>query len=253
MTLMDQLILVCPMLLIAGIIDGAVGGGGVLALPAYLMTGMPMQFAYGCNKLQSCLGTSVSAFRYFKSDLIDIKVAGVASVLAVIGSYISTKIILMLSDDGIKTIVLICMPIILILMFLKRKLRGEGITKIEFNRKNFLISLIIGLVLGLYDGIFGPGGGTISMILFAVLLNYDMRVGCGNGKILIIVSNLIALISYITKGAILYEIAIPATISNIVGCYIGTGLAIKKGDKIVMPFTILVVAILIGQTIFKLI
>lgn len=251
MEVLKTLVFICPMLFIAGVIDGAVGGGGLIALPAYMLTGMPMHYAYGCNKLQSFLGTSVSAVRYIKNGLVDFRIAGVTSLLTVLGSFIATKLVLMLNDNAIKTIVLIFLPVIVALMFIKRRIKNGDLIKNELNVKTVLICMAIGLVLGFYDGLFGPGGGTVAMILFAAFLNYDMRIAGGNGKIIIVVSNFIALLSYIIKGTIFYQIAIPAAIANILGSYIGAGLAIRKGTKIIMPFMILVIVILFAEIILS--
>ena len=90
-------------------------------------------------------------------------------------------------------------------------------------------------------------------MMFALLFGYDMRVATGNGKLIIVVSNLIAMISYISSGNVLYEIAIPASISNILGSYIGAHLAIKKGKKLVKWVLYVVIVVLLGQTLLKLI
>ena len=73
MNLLTDLLIVCPLLFLAGLIDGISGGGGIISLPAYLMTGMSPSVAYGCNKMQSFLGTSASLFKYAKSDLVDVR------------------------------------------------------------------------------------------------------------------------------------------------------------------------------------
>jgi uncharacterized membrane protein YfcA len=90
-------------------------------------------------------------------------------------------------------------------------------------------------------------------MLFSVIFKYDMHVAVGNGKIIIVVSNLIALISYVRSGDILYAVALPASAANIIGSYIGASLAVKKGKKLVYRMLILVTVILLIQTLLKLI
>ena len=253
MELVQTLLFICPMLFIGGLIDGAVGGGGLIALPAYIMTGMPVHFAYGCNKLQSCIGTSASLYRYIKSGLFDKKTALISAIPAILGSFAATKIILWLNESTIKIMVIILVPCVLVLMLLKRRQAQGELTHVELTAKNLSKCLIVGLLLGFYDGLFGPGGGTIAIMLFTIFFNYDMRVGCGNGKFIIVISNLIAVINYLLRGNILFEIAIPATIANVLGSYLGAGLAVKKGTKIVIPFMIFVISFLIVQTLWQLI
>ena len=253
MDLFLKLLFICPMLFLAGIIDGIAGGGGIISLPAYLMAGLPPHFAYGCNKMQSCLGTSASLFKYAKSGFVDLKTALLCSITAIVGSFVSTKIMLSLSDGTIKIIIAGAMCFIIAITLLSGKVKSGTIEKKEINFKTALLSLLVGLLIGLYDGFFGPGGGTVSLMLFVMIFGYDMRFACGNGKVIIVISNLIALISYIANGNVIYSIAIPASIANIVGSYIGASLAVKNGNKLVRKILIIVVIVVLIQAGIKLI
>lgn len=250
-----NLLFICPLLFLAGLIDAISGGGGIIALPSYIMTGMPLSFAYGCNKFQSCIGTSAALYRYAKSGYVDIKAALISAIPAIAGSFISTRIMLLLDDSVKSAIIIVAMIFIITLTLITNKVSvGEDgeVTHIGITVKNSLLLLGIGFFLGLYDGFFGPGGGTIALMLFSIFFKYDFRTASGNGKVIIVVSNLIALVNYIIEGSILYEIAIPATIANIAGCYLGASLAVKNGKKLVKKFLFAVVIILIVQAILKL-
>ena len=89
-------------------------------------------------------------------------------------------------------------------------------------------------------------------MLFALIFHYDVRTGTGNGKVIIVVSNFIALINYIIEGTIYYEIAIPATIANILGSWLGAGLAVKNGRKLIKKMMMLVAVIVVIQAVTKL-
>ncbi len=255
MKLLLTLLFVCPMLFLAGLIDGISGGGGIISLPTYMLTGMPLSVAYGCNKMQSLLGTGASLVKYAKSGLVDLRPSAIACITAIIGSFVSTRIMLQL-DDGVKRIIVavaMCFIITLTVLSGKLKLGAHEKTKIACSPRNVLLCLVCGLLLGLYDGFFGPGCGTVALLLFALIFGYDMRVGTGNSRIIIVVSNFISLISYILEGSILYEIAIPASIANILGSYLGAHLAVKNGKKLVKKVLYIVIAFLIVQAITKLI
>jgi uncharacterized membrane protein YfcA len=253
--LLTDLLIVCPLLFVAGLIDGISGGGGIISLPAYMLTGMPLGMAYGCNKMQSFLGTSASLYKYAKSGLVDLRPAAVACITAILGSMLSTRIMFALSEDTKRLIVAaaMCFIIALTLFTTFRNLGSKEKTKLELTSRTVIISLVCGLLLGLYDGFFGPGCGTVALMLFTTLFGYDMRVATGNGKVIIVVSNLIALISYIAKGSIIYAIAIPASISNILGSYIGAHLAVKNGKRLVRGVLYVVIVVLLGQAVLKLV
>ena len=242
------------MLLIAGIIDGISGGGGLIALPSYLASGIPITSAYACNKMQSCLGTSASFAKYATSKLVDWKTALPAAAASVLGAYISTQIMLSL-EDRVKNIIMVAaMFFVIAITFLSYRIKIDrfSLKRADMGCQTVLICLGIGLTLGLYDGFFGPGGGTIALLLFGLIMHYDIRVGCGNGKLIIVISNLTGLITYIIHGSIIYAIAIPCSISNIVGSYIGASLATKKGTGFVKYVSWGVISALLVYTIINL-
>ena len=74
MEYIHNLIWLCPLLFIAGFIDSIAGGGGLIALPAYMMCGMPIYYVYGCNKFQCAFGSTVAAWKYFKNGCLDLKI-----------------------------------------------------------------------------------------------------------------------------------------------------------------------------------
>lgn len=246
-----DLLYLCPLLLIAGILDGIAGGGGIIALPAYLLTGMPVHSAYACNKLQSGLGTACSAAKYIKAGLVDIKTALMALPFTILGSMAATRLILSLDSAAVKLIVAICIPLAAVLMFAKRRIAGKTVARVDISVKTVALSVFSGLILGAYDGLFGPGGGTVAMIVFSLLMNYDLRVGCGNGKIIIVASNITAVLHYITSGHMIWHVAIPCAAANMLGSYIGAALAVKKGEKLVAPAMITVIAVLVVQTVLQ--
>lgn len=99
------LLIICPIFFISGIIDSIGGGGGLIALPTYLMIGLPIRTAYGCNKLQAGLGNLVSAIKYFRSNMVDLKIALISAITAMTGAYFGTKIIFLLPEATIQKVI----------------------------------------------------------------------------------------------------------------------------------------------------
>lgn len=246
-----DLLYLCPLLFLAGVLDGIAGGGGIIALPAYLLTGMPVHSAYACNKLQSGLGTACSAAKYIKSGFADIKTALICLPFTILASMGATRLILHLDSQTVKLIIAVCIPLAAVLMFAKRRIGGKTLQKAALTGKTVALCVFAGLILGAYDGLFGPGGGTVAMIIFSLLLNYDLRVGGGNGKIIIVVSNITAMLHYITGGYMIWHVALPCSAANMLGSYIGAALAVKKGEKLVTPAMLTVIAVLVIQTVLQ--
>lgn len=242
---LGDLVYVCPLLFIAGVIDAIAGGGGLIALPTYLMTGMPVHMAYGCGKLQCSMGSTMAVLRFWKNGVLDGKFAVLTAVAAMTASAIATQLVLYLDGEVVRKIVLVMLPIAAVLILLPKKKGHGNIIKQVVNRKNILLVIVAGLLLGTYDGMFGPGGGTIAIMIFSLLLHYDLRVASANSKVVIMASNYMALVGYLTTGNIVFQIAIPATICNMLGNYVGAGLAIKNGEKLIRPLMLLIIAGLI--------
>ena len=246
---LGDLFYVCPLLFIAGVIDAIAGGGGLIALPTYLMTGMPVHMAYGCGKLQCSLGSTMAVLRFWKNDVLDGKFAVLTAVAAMVASAVCTQLVLYLDGEIVRRIVLVMLPVAAILILIPKK-KGKGkIIRQVVNRKNILLVLAAGLLLGTYDGMFGPGGGTIAIMIFSLLLHYDLRVASANSKMVIMASNYMALLGYLATGNIVYQIAIPATICNMLGNYVGAGLAIKNGEKLIRPLMLVIVGVLIVKSV----
>ncbi len=255
MEFIEKLLFLCPLLFIAGLVDGISGGGGIIALPSYLLAGLPISSAYACNKMQSCLGTTASAYKYAKKGFVDFKSALPASFSAIFGSFLATRIMLWLSDATKSAIITVAMAFLIIITLLggRRKIEQHTAKRLDFNYKTLASSLILGLVLGLYDGFFGPGGGTVAILLFSTIMRYDLRVGGGIGKVIIVVSNLTSLISYILHDSLIYHVAIPCSIANIAGSFIGASLATKMDAKFVKYVSYAVVSAVVVYAVIKII
>ena len=108
-------------------------------------------------------------------------------------------------------------------------------------------ALAIGVGIGCYDGLFGPGTGTFAIIAFSTLMGYDMRRASGNAKLLNLASNYASLVTYLASGLVVFHIAIPCAISGIVGNLIGSRLALRGGAKVIRPMMLVVLVLLLGR------
>ena len=90
-------------------------------------------------------------------------------------------------------------------------------------------------------------------MLFTVAFHYDMRTGNGNGKVIIVISNLVALVTHLAHGNVWFAYAIPATIANVVGSYLGASLGVKEGSTIVRKIMVVVVLLVLVQAVVKMI
>lgn len=246
------LLIICPLVFCAGFIDAAAGGGGIISLPAYLFAGVPIHTAYGTNKFANCIGTSVASVKFFKSGNIKIKPALLSALGALIGSWLGAQLVILLSEQYLKYCLIIVLPIVAIFLLFNSSFGSNDEEKYLKDKKVYLLSFVIGLIIGAYDGFFGPGTGTFLVIAFTSLCRFNIVTASGNAKIVNLASNLAALIVYITNGKVEIAIGIPAAICAVAGNYLGAHYAIKNGAKFIKPIILSVIAMLFIKVIFSL-
>lgn len=251
MTNIEMILVVCPLVFFAALVDAIAGGGGLISLPAYLFTGMPIHMAYGSNKFSACIGSFFSAGRFLKSKVVNYKVAAISAIAALIGSSCGAKLALLLSDAMLKRSMVVLLPIIAVFILFKKKNMEDVNTVERLNHKVVIIlSVLIGFIIGMYDGFFGPGTGTFLILAYTSIMGFDFRTACGNARMVNLASNFAALVVYIFAGKVMYMIAIPATFCSMLGYWIGAGLAIKNGAKFIKPVMLCVITGLFIKIIF---
>lgn len=249
-----DLIILYPLIFLAGFVDSIAGGGGLISLPAYLFVGLPSHNALATNKLSSTIGTIFSTLRYAKGRAIVYVVAFPSVVGALIGSHIGAKLALVLSDNVLKFVLAFLIPLAAVIVLLANP-RKERTLEVENASKTraVVVSGLIGLTIGTYDGFFGPGTGTFLIILYVSFLSLDHVSASGTAKIVNLASNVGALLTFIVGKKVLYSIGLPAAVFGIAGNWLGSGLALKKGAKIIKPVMLGVLTILFFKILMDLI
>ena len=248
MTYIQQLLIICPLVFLAGFIDSIAGGGGLISLPAYYMAGLPPHIALGTNKMSSSIGMVFSTGTYLREGFVYKPLIPISIVGALIGSWIGARSVLLIDEQILRWIMVIVIPILaLVIIFKKDILTPE--TR-EFNKtREQIIAAVVALTIGWYDGFFGPGAGMFLMLAFVGILKIEAVTACGNTKIVNFCSNIAALAVFITAGTVNYALALPGAAFAILGNVIGARLTIKNGAKLIKPIMLIVVLILMATII----
>lgn len=245
-------IIVCPLVFLAGFIDSVAGGGGIISIPAYFVAGLPTRLALGTNKLVAFCGTSLSAYNYLRKGKSDLKVGAISAVGSIIGSAIGTSLALIIPESILKTALMIIIPIIAIFLAVKKNF-GASEGELDFSPvKIACAAFIIGICIGCYDGLIGPGTGTFLIMAFSGILKMDLLKASGCAKISNLASNLASLIIYAINGEVYFLLAIPAAAFCMLGNVLGTKFAIRGGSKNVRKVMFVVLALLIVKTVMDM-
>ncbi len=224
--------------LTAGTIDSIAGGGGLITLPSLLAIGLPPHIALGTNKFQSTFGSFTASYYYCKHGNVDIKDSLPGIIFTLIGTTIGAICVHLLSKGFLNYLIPILLFCIIIYTFLTPKL-GEMDRHPKLDRIEFYI--LFGLLLGFYDGFFGPGTGSFWAMAFVIGLGFNLTKATGYTKVMNFTSNITSLFVFTISGNVVLLAGLVMGIGEIIGAKIGSGLVIKKGVKFIRPVFIIIV------------
>ena len=236
---------------LASFTDGVAGGGGIISVPTYFLAGLPAHLALGTNKLSSGLGTAVSTARFIRGGYVDWKLAVPSVALALYGAHLGTRLQLALDETYLKWLLLIVLPVVAFVVLRQKKLPEERGEMDE--RRRAAIVWAASFAVGAYDGFYGPGTGTFLILIFCNLAKMDLRTASGNVKLVNLASNMGALFTSLANGKVFIVLGLIGAAASVAGHYIGSGLAIKNGSRIVRPVILIVLILLAVKVITELI
>lgn len=245
------LLTVCILGFVAAVVDAIAGGGGIISLPALLLVGIPPHFALGTNKFAATTASFSSSLTFARSGKVHWPLVKWQIAFTFIGAILGVLTVLKMSSVFLNKAV----PILILVVGIYTVFhKNFGLTT-NFNGLNsrrILIGCFFALLLGFYDGFLGPGTGSFLIFVFA-LFGFDFLTSSANAKVLNFVSNFASLLLFAWNRKIAYVYALPMALFMIMGSYVGTKLAIKRGANLVKPIFVtmsLIVAVkLIWQTI----
>lgn len=231
---------------VAGFIDSVVGGGGLIQLPALLIgfPKAPVPTLFGTNKISALVGTSMAAVQYSRHICYNFKLLFIVAFFAFVASFAGAKTVSIINPAILKPVILVILILIGIYTFLKKDL-GTVQSKNHSENKKLILGSLIGLIVGFYDGFLGPGTGSFLVLGFVVLLGFEFVSASAYAKIINCVTNVSALFVFIRQGNYLLGVAMVMAVGNVAGSLIGSRMAIKKGNRFIRVFFLIVVAFLI--------
>jgi len=232
----------------AGFVDAMAGGGGLIQLPA-LIVGLPnkeLPLILGTNKVPSIFGTAAAARNYFKNIKPDIPLTLSMMGPAFIGSMGGASLAAAVPKDFFKPFIVFLLVIVAIYTWIKPELGMSENLKYT-HKKRLAIVALIGLLIGFYDGIFGPGTGTFLVFFLVSGIGYAFLKASGTAKLVNISTNAGAILSFQLTGHIWWQLGLLLAFANVTGAIIGSRLAIKGGSPLVRKVFIVVTFLLITR------
>lgn len=245
-----ELALLCVAALFAGGVDAIAGGGGLVTVPALLAAGLPPHLALGTNKGQSVFGASASLLRFWRAGLVDPRQAVRTFPAGFVGSLLGASLLLLVEPQVLRPLVIVLLVGVAIFMTFRRSPKPGAHATPALERHRPLVVVLLALVIGTYDGFFGPGTGTFLITGLVALLGIPLTRASADAKVVNFASNLAAVILFGSQGLVLWKIALPMAGAQFVGGFIGAHLTVKGGDALVRRMVLIVVAALIVKLLF---
>jgi uncharacterized membrane protein YfcA len=235
---------------LAAFIDSAVGGGGLISLPALLLTGLPPGIALGTNKLAATMSSLTSSISFFVSGKVDGRLAAGLFPLALIGSVLGSYTVHFIPSSFLKPMVIVLLIAMTVYTFLKKNW-GADAQKRKLTAAALAAVAIGTTVIGFYDGFFGPGTGSFLIFMF-LFAGFDFVRASGASKVLNLGSNFGSLATFFFLGSVNWHYGVPMGIAMIAGALTGSQVAIRKGSAYVKPLFLIVTTLLIGKQLWDL-
>lgn len=312
---MGMMLLLSLLLFLAGFVDSIAGGGGLISLPAYLIVGLPPHQAIASNKFSAAIGTTASAFRFFRKGYMS-RECLLYIVLAMLGAQVGSRLAVHIPERLFQGIMLIVLPLVALFSFLSQHrrekleqrqkesrqetLEGAALTTqqshdaanspmtslksldpaaleslaqakmkspastihdssvaatrnspiaAKISRRQLLIASAGSLLIGCYDGLYGPGTGTFLLLLLSELAGYNISHAAGTTKAVNLASNIGSLLFFFSTDLIRYAYALPGAAFCMLGHTVGSALVVKKGRKIVQAIIFIVLLLLFIKVI----
>lgn len=243
-----DLILLLTAALFAGFIDAVAGGGGLVQVPS-LLVALPAESpatVFGTNKIASVFGTGNAALRFSRRIALPWRIALPAAAAAFVFSFVGAAAVAWMPKDVVRPLVLCLLILVLIYTVVKPQfgaVAGDSLAP----RLERQLALLVGSVLGFYDGFFGPGAGSFMIFAFVHWFRLDFLHASATSKVVNFCTNAAALAYFAPSGHVLWVVGLGMAAFNIAGALLGARMALRHGSGFVRGVFIVVAAVLIAR------
>lgn len=244
---MTETLFLCGFAFLAGFVDSVVGGGGLVQVPALFifLPNAAVPAVLGTNKLAAIVGTAAAVPQYARRVEISWHAVLPAALAGLVCSFVGARVVSHIDANALRPLILMLLVAVAVYTFVKKDFGLMHAPKLDA-AKEVGFGIATGAVLGFYDGFFGPGQGSFLIFAFVGVFGFNFLAASASAKIVNTATNLSALAYFASTGNVLYRVALPMAVCNVLGSLIGARVAILKGSGFVKSlFLVVVTAIII--------
>ncbi|MCB1756159.1 MAG: TSUP family transporter [Gammaproteobacteria bacterium] len=229
-------------------ISSIAGAGGLIVLPVLLWLGVPPVNALATNKVQSVFGTLSSAVNYFRNGQIQFDTLIPAMLWAVPGAVAGTLLIQSMDAGVLESLLPFLLIVVALYLAFSPRISDRN-SPPRLGKHGF--GALVGGGAGFYGGFFGPGMGSFCAAAFAGLRGYNMRRATAHTKPLVLMTNFVSVVVFISGGHVLWSLALVMALGQIIGARLGSGLVLKHGARLVKPVIISLTLIIAVKLLYE--
>ena len=221
---------------VAGFLDTLVGGGGLLAVPALLLSGIPPIYVLGTNKFQGSMGTGIATFLLFRKNKLDWNSVKNLMLASFIGSIVGGVIIQFVDTQFLSFVI----PIVLVFIAIYFIISPKPKSTVSNSKPNKKFELFAVPVVGFYDGMFGPGAGSFFAMTGVMLKKLEIIQATILAKPLNFASNIAGFIVFFSFGHIAFLIGLLMMMGQMIGAFFGTHYLLKANPLIIRLLIVII-------------
>ena len=233
---------------VAGFMDTLAGGGGLITIPALVVSGVPPLAALGTNKLQSSFGSGTASFLLFKNKRIHWLELRSMMLAAFIGSAVGTVIVQFIDTKVLGFMIPLVLVIIAVYFVTAPYLKLES-TQARMSASTYQKTVLP--AIGVYDGMFGPGTGSFLAVAGVSLRGLELIKATATAKPLNFATNIASLIAFIFAGQIMWLAGLAMIVGQFIGAWMGSHYLFKVNPRILRILIVMICLVMLGQYAYK--
>ncbi len=243
-----KIILIIIAGIFAGFINVMAAGGSLITLPVLILCGLPSAVANGTNRIALMVQNIIAVGNYKHKGIIDLKLAFIISIPAIIGSLLGARLAIFLPDNSFNKILAVVMLIMLAIILLNPTRRFSHITE-NLTRKRMVVTLIVFFFIGIYGGFIQAGVGFFIITALTLLTGMSLVKINSIKSFVVGIYMVSSLLVFIFSGNINWLLGILLAVGNGFGAWLASNLAIKKGERLIKIILVFAVILMAGNLI----
>ena len=234
--------------MVAGFLDTLVGGGGLLAVPALLLSGIPPIYVLGTNKFQGSMGTGIATFLLFRKKKLNWEAIKYLMLLSFIGSVVGGVIVQFIDTEFLS----LAIPIVLIVIAVYFIISPKPDERVKNSKPNKIFEKCTVPLVGFYDGMFGPGAGSFFVMTGVMFKKLEIIQATILAKPLNFASNIAGFIVFYSFGHIAFIIGLIMMLGQLIGSFVGTHYLLKANPKVIRLLIVVMSLLMLAKYISSL-